>query len=82
MTDADIQRLLRTGMTVCATDYVPPLVFTPEEPEKPETRYDRYMQFIDSIAPSFNDFGDGWGGDDTPRQMAMKLYPYDEWDGH
>lgn len=58
-----------------------PPVFTPDPPEREETRYDRYLQYIDSIKDLFNEFGDGWGGDDTPRRMAMKMYPYEEWDG-
>lgn len=61
--------------------FTQPPVFTPDPPEQPETRYDRYLKYIESIESQFWEFGDGWGGDDTPRRMAMKMFPYEEWEG-
>lgn len=51
------------------------------DPEQPETRYDRYLKYLESIKSQFWEFGDGWGGDDTPRRMAMRMFPYEVWEG-
>lgn len=77
----DIEDLLRLGMTFSCVDFTPDSVRTESRRERPQTHYERYLEYIENIAPMFSDFGDGWGGDPTPREMAMKLYPYDEWDG-
>lgn len=80
MTDKDIEDLLVLGQIIRGSRQ--PLVFTPEKPEQPKTRYERYLEYIKSITPLYDEFSaDGWGGDDTPRLMAMKLHPYEEWDG-
>lgn len=52
-------------------------------PHKSDTRSkrERYEEYIEKIAPAYNDLcSDGWGGSTEHIAIAKKLHPFEEWD--